>query len=244
MFTAQQMEGDPAMRTDVNGSVPVWKAPRGLMFSKIALGAALTLSLAGFAGVSPAGAQDDEIVLSGGGATLTVSPGHASAESVVASAEAGPGWAVTEAAAARAMAHADCGAMTEGSTPSWETSAVAMPDIGAAVDAAIAEAKATAEQTAAGIDLDSGGQADIDAEELKEEFEDCFEKERKVEPPKEEVIEEVPVEEVPVVEIVPSTGAGATEAGLAGLMGAAAAAAAFGAVALRRREDVAPVTNR
>ena len=232
------------MRTDVNGSVPVRKAPRGLMFSKIALGAALTLSLAGFAGVSPVGAQDNEIVLGGnGGSTLTVSPGHASAESAVASAEAGPGWAVTEAAAARAMAHADCGAMTEGSNPNWETSAVAMPDIGAAVDAAIAEAKATAQETAAGIDVDNGGQADIDAEELKAEFEDCFEKERKVEPPKEEVIEEVPVEEVPVVEMVPSTGTGATEAGLAGLMGAAAAAA-FGAVALRRREDVAPVTNR
>ena len=229
------------MRTDVNGSVPVRKAPRGLMFSKIALGAALTLSLAGFAGVSPAGAQDNEIVLGGnGGSTLTVSPGNASAESAVASAEAGPGWAVTEAAAARAMAHADCGAMTEGAA----ASAVAMPDIGAAVDAAIAEAKATAQETAAGIDIDSGGQADIDAEELKAEFEDCFEKERKVEPPKEEVIEEVPVEEVPVVEMVPSTGTGATEAGLAGLMGAAAAAAAFGAVALRRREDVAPVTNR
>ena len=229
------------MRTDVNGSVPVRKAPRGLMFSKIALGAALTLSLAGFAGVSQAGAQDNEIVLGGnGGSTLTVSPGNASAESAVASAEAGPGWAVTEAAAARAMAHADCGAMTEGAA----ASAVAIPDIGAAVDAAIAEAKATAQETAAGIDIDSGGQADIDAEELKAEFEDCFEKERKVEPPKEEVIEEVPVEEVPVVEMVPSTGTGATEAGLAGLMGAAAAAAAFGAVALRRREDVAPVTNR
>jgi hypothetical protein len=242
------MEGDPAMRTDVNGSVPVRKAPRGLMFTKIALGAALTLSLAGFAGVSPVGAQDDEIVLGGnGGSTLTVSPGHASAESAVASAEAGPGWAVTEAAAARAMAHADCGAMTEGSTPSWETSAVAMPDIGAAVDAAIAEAKATTEGTAAGIDVDSGGQADINAEELKAEFEDCFEKERKVEPPKEVVYEE-PVYEEPVYEEtvyeVPSTGSGAGQAGLAGLMGAAAAAAAFGAVALRRREDAASVSAR
>jgi hypothetical protein len=235
------------MRTDVNGSVPVRKAPRGLIFSKIALGAALTLSLAGFAGVTPAGAQDDEIVLGGnGGSTLTVSPGHASAESAVASAEAGPGWAVTEAAAASAMAHADCGAMTVGSTPSWETSAVAMPDIGAAVDAAIAEAKATAEETAAGIDVDNGGQADIDAEELKAEFEECFEKERKVEPPKEEIVYEEPVyEEVPVVvEEVPSTGAGAAQAGLAGLMGAAAAAAAFGAVALRRREDAASVSAR
>jgi hypothetical protein len=234
------------MRTDVNGSVPARKAPRGLMFTKIALGAALTLSLAGFAGVSPAGAQDDEIVLGGnGGSTLTVSPGHASAESAVASAEAGPGWAVTEAAAARAMAHADCGAMTEGSTPSWETSAVAMPDIGAAVDAAIAEAKATSEETAAGIDVSSGGQADIDAEELKAEFEDCFEKERKVEPPKEEVVYEEPVYEEPVVvEIVPSTGTGAAQAGLAGLMGAAAAAAALGAVALRRREDEASVSVR
>ena len=135
--------------------------------------------------------------------------------------------------------------MTEGSTPSWETSAVAMPDIGAAVDAAIAEAKATTEETAAGIDVDNGGQKDIDAEELKAEFEDCFEKERKVEPPKEEEVPvEVPVEEVPVVEEVPSTGAGAGQAGLAGLMGAAAAAAAFGAVALRRREDAAAVSIR
>lgn len=235
------MEGDSAMRTDVNGSVPARKASRSFMLTKLALGAALTLSLAGLAGVSPAGAQDDQIVLGGnGGSTLTVSPGNASAESAVASAEAGPGWAVTEAAAARAMAHADCGAMTEGAA----ASAVAMPDIGAAVDAAIAEAKATAQETAAGIDVDNGGQAEIDAEELKAEFEDCFEKERKVEPPKEEVIEEVPVEEVPVVEEVPSTGAGAAETGLAGLLGAAAAAAAFGAVALRRREDAAGISVR
>ena len=237
------MEGDPAMRTDVNGSVPVRKTSRSLMLTKLALGTALTLSLAGFAGVSPTAAQDDQIVLGGnGGSTLTVSPGHASAESAVASAEAGPGWAVTEAAAARAMAHADCGAMTEGAA----ASAVAIPDIGAAVDAAIAEAKATAEETAAGIDVDSGGQAEIDAEELKAEFEECFEKERKVEPPKEEVVYEEPVyeEEVVVVEEVPSTGAGAAQAGLAGLMGAAAAAAAFGAVALRRREDVATVRAR
>jgi hypothetical protein len=228
------------MRTDVNGSVPVRTAPRGLMFTKIALGAALTLSLAGFAGVSPVGAQDDEIVLGGnGGSTLTVSPGHASAQSAVASAEAGPGWAVTEAAAARAMADSDCGAMTEGSTPSWETSAVAMPDIGAEVDAAIAKAKATREETAAGTDVEDAG--------LKAKFEDCFDKEeREVKPPKEEVVYEVPVyEEVPVVvEEVPSTGAGAAQAGLAGLMGAAAAAAAFGAVALRRREDAASVSAR
>jgi hypothetical protein len=204
------------------------------MFTKIALGAALTLSLAGFAGVSPAGAQDDQIVLGGnGGSTLTVSPGHASAESAVASAEAGPGWAVTEAAAARAMAHADCGAMTEGAA----ASAVAMPDIGAEVEAAIAKAKATREETAAGIDVESA--------DLKAEFEECFEKERKVEPPKEEVVYEEPVYEEPVVvEEVPSTGAGAAQAGLAGLMGAAAAAAAFGAVALRRREDVASVSIR
>lgn len=229
------------MRTDVNSSVPARKASRSLLLTKLALGTALTLSLAGFAGTSPVAAQDDEIVLSGGGATLTVSPGHASAQSAVASAEAGPGWAVTEAAAARAMAHADCGAMTEGSTPSWETSAVAMPDIGAEVDAAIAKAKATAEETAAGIDVESAG--------LKAEFEECFEKERKVEPPKEPVYEEPvyeePVyEEVPVVYEVPSTGAGAAQAGLAGLMGAAAAAAAIGAVALRRREDAASVSVR
>lgn len=226
------------MRTDVNGSVPARKAPRGLMFTKIALGAALTLSLAGFAGVTPAGAQDNEIVLGGnGGSTLTVSPGNASAQSAVASAEAGPGWAVTEAAAARAMADSDCGAMTEGSNPNWETSATAMPDIGAEVKAAIAEAKATAEETAAGVDVESA--------DLKEEFEECFDEERKVEPPKEEIVYEEPVyEEVPVVEEVPSTGAGAAQAGLAGLLGAAAAAAAFGAVALRRREDAASVSAR
>ncbi len=242
MRMVRHMEGDPAMRTDVNSSVPVRKTSRSFMLTKLALGTALTLSLAGFAGLSPVAAQDDQIVLGGnGGSTLTVSPGHASAQSAVASAEAGPGWAVTEAAAARAMAHADCGAMTEGSTPSWETSAVAMPDIGAAVDAAIAEAKATTGETAAGIDVGS--------EELKAEFEACFEKERKVEPPKEVVYEE-PVyeetvyEEVPIVQEVPSTGAGAAQAGLAGLMGAAAAAAAFGAVALRRREDAATISAR
>lgn len=222
------------MRTDVNSSVPARKTSRSLMLTKLALGAALTLSLAGFVGTSPAAAQDDEIVLSGGGATLTVSPGNAKAEGTVASAEAGPGWAVTEAAAARAMADSDCGAMTEGAA----ARAVAMPDIGAEVEAAIAKAKATREETAAGTDVESA--------DLKAEFEDCFKKDRKVEPPKEKEVpveEEVPVE-VPVVEEVPSTGAGATETGLAGLLGAAAAAAAFGAVALRRREDAVGVSVR
>ncbi|MCA9876719.1 MAG: hypothetical protein KC442_03025 [Thermomicrobiales bacterium] len=222
------------MRTDVNSSETAKKAPRGLMLTKLALGTALTLSLSGFAWAMPAAAQDDEIVLSGGGATLTVSPGHASAEATIASAEAGPGWAVTEAAAARAMAHADCGAMTEGAA----ASAVAMPDIGAEVEAAIAKAKATAQETAAGIDVESA--------DLKEEFEECFEKERKVEPPKEkeeEVVYDEPEYEEVVVEEVPATGAGAAQAGLAGLMGAAAAAAALGAVALRRREDAAATVN-
>ncbi|MFT4040430.1 MAG: hypothetical protein QM692_19780, partial [Thermomicrobiales bacterium] len=102
------------MRTDVNSSDAVKKAPRSLVLTKLALGAALTLSLAGFAGATPAAAQDDEIVLSGGGAVLTVSPGHASAEATIASAEAGPGWAVTEGAAARAVADCEDGALAEG----------------------------------------------------------------------------------------------------------------------------------
>lgn len=217
------------MRTDVNSLDAVKKAPRSLVLTKLALGAALTLSLAGFAGATPAAAQDDEIVLSGGGATLTVSPGHASAEATIASAEAGPGWAVTEGAAARAVADCEDGALAEGAA----ALAVAHPDTGAMVEAAIAEAKAAARDEF-GVEKEVKPDVELKCKDREE---------REVEPPAVETPEEEVVE-VPVVEEVPSTGTGAELAGLSGLLGAAAAAAALGAVAFRRREDAAGVGVR
>lgn len=202
---------------------------RGLRaIGRLAMGAALALTLIGAGAANPAAAQDNQIVLGGnGGSTLTVSPGHADAVSAVAEAHAEPGHARVEAAAARAEADSDCGAITEGAA----ARAVAMPDIGAEVDAAIAKAKATAEETAAGIDVESAN--------LKEKFEECVKEDhKKVEPPaEEEVVPEAPVEE-PVVYEIPATGVGVTQSALSTLFGAAAAAAAVGAVALRRREEV------
>src|SRR6188472_3746597 len=87
--------------------------------AKVACGAALTAALLGTGLVRPVAAQDDDtIVLTAGGSTLTVSPGHADAVSAVAEAHASPGHAETIGAAARAVAHPDEGAATE----TWLTS--------------------------------------------------------------------------------------------------------------------------
>jgi hypothetical protein len=99
--------------------------------AKLVTGAALVALLASGL-VQPAAAQDDDtIVLTAGGSTLTVSPGHADAVSAVAEAHAEPGFAETIAAGARAVADSDCGAFTEASA----ASAVAIPDAGAATEA-------------------------------------------------------------------------------------------------------------
>lgn len=100
--------------------------------AKLATGAALVGLLAGSGLVQPAAAQDDDtIVLTAGGSTLVVTPGTADAYSAVAEAHAGPGYAETVAAGARAVADSDCGAFTEASA----ASAVAIPDAGAATEA-------------------------------------------------------------------------------------------------------------
>src|SRR5687768_16838466 len=99
--------------------------------AKIACGAALSVALLGSSSVQPVAAQDDDtIVLTAGGSTLTVSPGNASAVSAVAEAHASPGHAETIAAAARAVADCEDGALAEGAA----ALAVAHPDEGAATE--------------------------------------------------------------------------------------------------------------
>src|ERR671916_1179244 len=119
------------MRTGRRGRGPV--TPRRAMASwtKIACGAALTAALLGTGLAQPVAAQDDDtIVLTAGGSTLTVSPGNASAVSAVAEAHASPGHAETIAAAARAVADCEDGALAEGAA----ALAVAHPDEGAATE--------------------------------------------------------------------------------------------------------------
>ena len=53
---------------------------------RLAGGLALTVGLLATSGLTPVAAQDDTIVLTAGGSTLTVSPGYADAQSAVASA--------------------------------------------------------------------------------------------------------------------------------------------------------------
>ncbi len=84
---------------------------------KAVCGAALTVALVGFGGLQPVAAQDDDdtIVLSAGGAELSVTPGgEAAAIGAAASAIAEPGHAETTGAAARAVADCEDGALAEG----------------------------------------------------------------------------------------------------------------------------------
>ncbi|MCD6031821.1 MAG: hypothetical protein K0S78_4003 [Thermomicrobiales bacterium] len=97
---------------------------------KAVCGAALTLALVGFGGLQPVAAQDDDdtIVLSAGGAELSVTPGgEAAAIGAAASAVAEPGHAEATGAAARAVADCEDGALAEGAA----ALAVAHPDEGA-----------------------------------------------------------------------------------------------------------------
>ncbi len=188
---------------------------------RIACGAALTAALLGTSLVQPVAAQDDDtIVLTAGGSTLTVSPGNASAVSAVAEAHASPGHAETIAAAARAVADCEDGALAEGAA----ALAVAHPDEGAATETWLTATEAK-------------NNKDNDEPVRKVVENKCHVDEEEKAPPAEEV--PAPVEEAPPVQELPDTGIGiAGAAGLSSLFAAASAAAAFGSFTLRgRRED-------
>jgi hypothetical protein len=198
-------------------------------WAKIACGAALTAALLGTGSVQPAAAQDDDtIVLTAGGSTLTVSPGHADAVSAVAEAHASPGHAETIAAGARAVADCEDGALAEGSL----ALAVAHPDEGAATETWLTSTEAK-------------NNNDNDSPVRKVVENKCHqEKEEKAPPVKEAPVPEAapapapaPAPEVVPVEL-PSTGVGlAGAAGLSSLFAAASAAAALGSMALRGRRE-------
>jgi hypothetical protein len=204
-------------------------------WTRIACGAALTAALLGTGLVQPVAAQDDDtIVLTAGGSTLTVSPGNASAVSAVAEAHASPGHAETIAAAARAVADCEDGALAEGAA----ALAVAHPDEGAATETWL-----TATEAKNNNDNEEPVRKVVEnkCHQDKEE-EKAPPKEEEKAPPKEEAPapeEEAPAPEAPVVAELPETGIGiAGAAGLSSLFAAASAAAALGSVGLRgRRED-------
>ena len=195
-------------------------------WTRIACGAALTAALLGAGLVQPVAAQDDDtIVLTAGGSTLTVSPGNASAVSAVAEAHASPGHAETIAAAARAVADCEDGALAEGAA----ALAVAHPDEGAATETWLTSTEAKNNKD--------------NAEPVRKVVENkCHvdDKEEKKAPPKKEAPpkEEAPAPEAPPVAELPATGTGmAGIAGLSSLFAAASAAAALGSVALRGRRE-------
>src|SRR5688572_5823887 len=191
--------------------------------AKIACGAALSVALLGSSSVQPVAAQDDDtIVLTAGGSTLTVSPGNASAVSAVAEAHASPGHAETIAAAARAVADCEDGALAEGAA----ALAVAHPDEGAATETWLTATEAKSDK-----DNDEPIRKVVEKKCHEEE------KEEKKAPPKKEEAPAPEPEPAPVQ--LPDTGIGMAGAvGLSSLFAAASAAAALGSVALRgRRED-------
>ena len=202
-------------------------------WTKIACGAALTAALLANGLVQPVAAQDDDtIVLTAGGSTLTVSPGNASAVSAVAEAHASPGHAETIAAAARAVADCEDGALAEGAA----ALAVAHPDEGAATETWL-----TATEAKNNNDNEEPVRKVVE-NKCHQDKEEEKAPPKKEAPPKEEAPapeEEAPAPEAPAVAELPATGIGiAGAAGLSSLFAAASAAAALGSVALRgRRED-------
>jgi hypothetical protein len=214
------------MRIGQRGRGAVMTRRAMVTWSKFACGAALTAALLGTSLVQPVAAQeDDTIVLTAGGSTLTVSPGNASAVSAVAEAHASPGHAETIAAAARAVADCEDGALAEGAA----ALAVAHPDEGAATETWLTSAEAK-------------NNKDNDEPIRKVVENKCkVDDEEKKAPPKKEAPpkEEAPAPEAPPVAELPATGIGmAGMAGLSSLFAAASAATALGSVALRgRRED-------
>jgi hypothetical protein len=214
------------MRIGQRGRGAVTTRRAVVTWTKIACGAALTAALLGTGLAQPVAAQDDDtIVLTAGGSTLTVSPGHADAVSAVAEAHASPGHAETIGAAARAVADCEDGALAEGAA----ALAVAHPDEGAATETWLTSTEAK-------------NNKDNDAPIRKVVENKCHQEkeEKKPAPPKEEAPapEEAPVPEAAPVEELPSTGIGlAGMAGLSSLFAAASAAAALGSVALRGRRE-------
>ena len=196
-------------------------------WTKIACGTAQTVALLGTGLAQPVAAQDDDtIVLTAGGATLTVSPGHADAVSAVAEAHASPGHAETIGAAARAVADCEDGALAEGAA----ALAVAHPDEGAATETWLTGTEAKNNDDGEPVRKVVENRCKVDEKE-----------EKKPAPPKEEApAPEAPeVPEAPEIAELPETGIGiAGAAGLSSLFAAASAAAALGSMALRgRRED-------
>ena len=202
--------------------------------ARLAAGAALTVALVGFSGFQPVAAQDDDtIVLTAGGSTLTVSPGHADAVSAVAEAHASPGHAEAIGAAARAIADCEDGALAEGAA----ALAVAHPDEGALTQSSAREMVATIQgevrASLAGEDGDDGPIRKVVEKKCHED------KEEKAPPKYDEPVYEAPE---PEVVAVPDTGVGMASAmGLSSLFAAASAAAALGAVSLRGRREAGSV---
>jgi outer membrane biosynthesis protein TonB len=223
------------MRIGQRGRGAVTSRRAMVTWTKIACGAALSVALLGSSLVQPVAAQDeddDTIVLTAGGSTLTVSPGNASAVSAVAEAHASPGHAETIAAAARAVADCEDGALAEGAA----ALAVAHPDEGAATETWLTATEAK-------------NNKDNDEPIRKVVEKKCHvdEKEEKKAPPKKEEApepEEV-AEPEPVLVELPDTGIGmAGAAGLSSLFAAASAAAALGSVALRGRRETGLIALR
>jgi hypothetical protein len=211
------------MRIGQRGRGAVTTRRAMVTWTKIACGAALTAALLGSSLVQPVAAQDDDtIVLTAGGSTLTVSPGHADAVSAVAEAHASPGHAETIGAAARAVADCEDGALAEGAA----ALAVAHPDEGAATETWLTSTEAK-------------NNKDNDSPIRKVVENKCHQEkeEKKPAPPKEEAPAPEAPEPAPVEEL-PATGIGmAGMAGLSSLFAAASAAAALGSVALRGRRE-------
>ena len=209
--------------------------------AKLACGAALTAALLGSSLAQPVAAQDDDtIVLTAGGSTLTVSPGNASAVSAVAEAHASPGHAETIAAAARAVADCEDGALAEGAA----ALAVAHPDEGALTEASL-PVDLDAEAMVQEITAQAVAKSTKDDKEIRKVVEKkCHEdKEEKKAPPKKD--EPAPEPAPAPVEQLPDTGIGmAASAGLSSLLAAASAAAALGSVVLRGRRGTTPFALR
>ncbi len=206
-----------------------------IRLGRVAFGAALTVALVGFSGTQPAAAQDgddDTIVLTAGGSTLTVSPGHADAVSAVAEAHASPGHAETIGAAARAVADCEDGALAEGAA----ALAVAHPDEGALTQSSAREMVATIQGEVRASLRGEDGSDDGPIRKVVENRCGEDKKEEKKAPPAPEPAP-APEPEVVVVQ-VPDTGVGMAGAmGLSSLFAAASAAAALGAVSFRGRRD-------
>ena len=201
------------MRIGQRGRRAVTTRRAMVTWTKIACGAALTAALLGTGLVQSVAAQDDDtIVLTAGGSTLTVSPGNADAVSAVAEAHASPGHAETIAAGARAVADCEDGALAEGAA----ALAVAHPDEGALTEASIPGADAAtatdtlvtgAEDLATGTVVttaEAKNNNDSDAPIRKVVENKCHqEKEEKKAPPKEEAPAPEDVPEAPPVEELP-----------------------------------------